>query len=73
MDANESFSKCIGTCEGSFEEMKRALEAGERQDLLSEYWFCHGVNFAKGELCEFIGAIQYYDFPTPGVQCFDID
>ncbi|CAN8097730.1 unnamed protein product [Discula destructiva] len=63
VDANESFSQCMNACDGSFEKAKRTTS--------DDYWFCHGVNFIQGELCEFIGQIAYYQWPTPGVQCFD--
>ncbi|KAI0160477.1 hypothetical protein GGR57DRAFT_384672 [Xylariaceae sp. FL1272] len=45
-DNTDSLSSCMGACTGSFEKAKR-------QD--DDYWFCHGVNFRQGELCEFIG------------------
>lgn len=64
-EASGSFQECIWACGGSFEKAKRQADG---------YWFCHGVNFKQGELCEFIGAIQYPDF-TGDVkstgQCWD--
>lgn len=68
-EASGSFSECIGACSGSFEKAKMR---NKRQ--ADGYWFCHGVNFKKGELCEFIGAIQYPDFTgnvTESGQCWD--
>lgn len=66
-EASGSFTECRLACGGSFEKT-RVKE--KRQD---DYWFCHGVNFKKGELCEFIGAIQYPSFTgeqSTG-QCWD--
>lgn len=66
-EANGSFSECMGACMGSFDKTKMK---NKRQD---DYWFCHGVNFKKGELCQFIGAIEYPDFTgekSKG-QCWD--
>lgn len=64
VDANESLSQCIGACDGSFEKKAKRITS-------DEYWFCHGVNFIQGELCQFIGAIAYSDWQTPGVECYD--
>lgn len=67
-EASGSFSQCMGACMGSFDKVKMR---NKRQ--ADGYWFCHGVNFKKGELCEFIGAIQYDHFtgnPSDG-QCWD--
>ncbi|KAI0410010.1 hypothetical protein F4802DRAFT_10491 [Xylaria palmicola] len=65
---NESvgaLSACMNACTGSFERAKR--EAGE-------YWFCHGVNFVEGELCEFFGSLGQKTFkPGSDSHCFYID
>ncbi|KAL1875792.1 hypothetical protein Daus18300_002983 [Diaporthe australafricana] len=63
-----SFSECMLACMGSFDKTR---VKNKRQS--EEYWFCHGVNFKKGELCQFIGAILYPAFtgdPSDG-QCWD--
>ncbi|KAH8770770.1 hypothetical protein F5883DRAFT_551130 [Diaporthe sp. PMI_573] len=68
-EANGSFSECMLACAGSFD---KARMRNKRQSD-ADYWFCHGVNFKKGELCQFIGAIRYYDFTgekSKG-QCWD--
>lgn len=37
-----------------------------------EYWFCHGVNFVEGELCEFIGEVAVRDWTASSpVDCYD--
>lgn len=69
---NNSFIACMTACVGSFDKKKRGLGG----DIIearqySPYWFCHGVNFIQDELCEFIGAVSHYDFPTPGVRSWD--
>lgn len=56
-DKSGSFSECVGACMGSFDKAK--LKNKRQAD---GYWFCHGVNFKLGELCEFVGAIQYPSF-----------
>lgn len=63
-----SFYECMMACAGSFEKTK--MKDRRQAD---GYWFCHGVNFKQGELCEFIGAIEYDSFtgdPSQG-QCWD--
>ncbi|CAN8096471.1 unnamed protein product [Discula destructiva] len=75
----ESFSLCMERCVGSFDKRKRDAAAGvagqegaaveARQ--YTPYWFCHGVNYIPGELCEFVGPVGSYEFPTPGVQSWD--
>lgn len=66
VDATESFSQCMNACDGSFEKRKNKRITSE------EYWFCHGVNFIKGELCQFIGEIAYPAYgSSPGVECYD--
>ncbi|KAI1825644.1 hypothetical protein F4861DRAFT_501089 [Xylaria intraflava] len=47
-DQAGSMTTCMNACSGSFEKSKRRGDG---------YWFCHGVNFVEGELCEFIGAL----------------
>ncbi|KAI1177337.1 hypothetical protein F4777DRAFT_213029 [Nemania sp. FL0916] len=47
-DKATSLSDCMKACTGSFEKVKR------RSD---DNWFCHGVNFIEGQLCEFIGSL----------------
>lgn len=67
-EASGSFSECIGACMGSFD--KSRMKNRRQSD---EYWFCHGVNFKQGELCQFIGAIEYPHFTgekSEG-QCWD--
>lgn len=65
--ASGSFSECILACSGSSDKAKAK---GKRQD---EWFLCYGVNFKKGELCQFIGAIEYPGFTgekSKG-QCWD--
>ncbi|KAI1798631.1 hypothetical protein F4811DRAFT_547767 [Daldinia bambusicola] len=59
---NDSLDSCMKACTGSFE--KRG-EVSERQD----YWFCHGVNFIQGELCEFLGEVATQEFVAGGPDC----
>ncbi|GAW25631.1 hypothetical protein SAMD00023353_1001000 [Rosellinia necatrix] len=64
-DKADSLDSCKNACTGSFEKAKR-------QD--GEYWFCHGVNFVKGELCEFIGQKGELTFESgSGSHCLYID
>ncbi|OTA99351.1 hypothetical protein M426DRAFT_325214 [Hypoxylon sp. CI-4A] len=67
---NESLDACMKACTGSFEKAKRG-EVDARQD--EDYWFCHGVNFIQGELCEFIGSIGSREFVEGGSDCLYID
>ncbi|KAI2612726.1 uncharacterized protein GGS25DRAFT_518411 [Hypoxylon fragiforme] len=60
-----SLDECMKACSGSFE--KRGLE--ERQ----QDWFCHGVNFMQGQLCEFIGSIGATEFVEGGSDCWYMD
>ncbi|KAJ4415708.1 hypothetical protein N0V82_007201 [Gnomoniopsis sp. IMI 355080] len=65
--ATESFSQCMFACDGSFDKKRKS-----KRITSDEYWFCHGVNFIKGELCQFIGEIAYPDYgSSPGVECYD--
>ncbi|KAI1362723.1 hypothetical protein F5Y08DRAFT_311265 [Xylaria arbuscula] len=64
-DKATSLSDCMNACTGSFEKKKR-------QD--DEYWFCHGVNYKEGELCEFFGSLGERTFTAgSGTDCFYID
>lgn len=66
VDATGSLSQCISACDGSFEKRK-----GKRISS-DEYWFCHGVNFIQGELCQFIGEVAYPAYgSSPGTECYD--
>ncbi|KAL7625928.1 hypothetical protein AAE478_002697 [Parahypoxylon ruwenzoriense] len=70
---NDSLASCMNACTGSFEKAKRGeLELGARQDD-DNYWFCHGVNFVQGELCEFIGSIGTREFVEGGSDCWYLD
>lgn len=67
-EASGSFSECMNACTGSFD--RRKIKYKRQSD---DFWFCHGVNFKKGELCQFLGAIQYTHFTgerSEG-QCWD--
>ncbi|KAI0538939.1 hypothetical protein GGR58DRAFT_500725 [Xylaria digitata] len=65
-DKAASLSDCMAACTGSFEKAKRASD--------DDYWFCHGVNFKEGELCEFIGSLGDRTFESgSGTDCFYID
>ncbi|KAI1396130.1 hypothetical protein F4819DRAFT_150925 [Hypoxylon fuscum] len=66
---NDSLASCMNACSGSFEKAKREL--GTRQD--DDYWFCHGVNFVQGELCEFIGSLGSREFIAGGSDCWYVD
>ncbi|XDG10637.1 hypothetical protein ABKA04_010252 [Annulohypoxylon sp. FPYF3050] len=69
---NDSLESCMNACTGSFEKAKRGEgDLEKRQD--PDYWFCHGVNFIKGELCEFIGSLGSKEFVEGGSDCFYID
>ncbi|KAI1451424.1 hypothetical protein F4805DRAFT_103309 [Annulohypoxylon moriforme] len=71
---NDSLEACMNACTGSFEKAKRAEREGgleTRQD--PDYWFCHGVNFVKGKLCEFIGSLGSREFIEGGSDCLYID
>ncbi|KAI1477259.1 hypothetical protein K445DRAFT_321557 [Daldinia sp. EC12] len=57
--ANDSLDSCMKACTGSFEKAKR--QEGD--------WFCHGVNFIQGELCEFIGQLGTTEFVEGGSDC----
>lgn len=72
VDSNEDFQSCMGACAGSFEKAKRAAAEGGIDARVSEdeYWFCHGVNFKQGELCEFVGQITRSKY-TPGTNYWD--
>ncbi|KAI1361892.1 hypothetical protein F5Y08DRAFT_355728 [Xylaria arbuscula] len=67
----DSLSACIIACQGSHDKAKRAAEAGidisKRQD---EYWFCHAVNFAEGQLCEHIGAVGGIEYTPWAASCW---
>lgn len=66
VDATGSLSACMNACDGSFEKRK------EKRITSDEYWFCHGVNFIEGELCQFIGEVAYPAYGnSPGVECYD--
>ncbi|KAI0390194.1 hypothetical protein F5Y17DRAFT_469105 [Xylariaceae sp. FL0594] len=67
-----SLSTCSNACTGSFEKAK-----AKRQSIVDddEYWFCHGVNFKQGELCEFFGSlgsktIEDQTFQVGGPDCW---
>lgn len=67
VDATGSLSACIGACDGSFEKRRK-----DKRISSDEYWFCHGVNFIEGELCQFIGEVAYPAYgSSPGVECYD--
>ncbi|XXH04323.1 hypothetical protein Hte_010737 [Hypoxylon texense] len=69
---NDSLDSCMKACTGSFEKAKRGeFELGARQD--GDYWFCHGVNFIQGELCEFIGSLGSREFIAGGSDCWYLD
>ncbi|KAI1206645.1 uncharacterized protein F4807DRAFT_438787 [Annulohypoxylon truncatum] len=68
---NDSLESCMNACTGSFEKAKR--EESELERRQSPDWFCHGVNFIKGELCEFIGSLGSREFVEGGPDCFYID
>ncbi|KAI0156740.1 hypothetical protein GGR52DRAFT_566178 [Hypoxylon sp. FL1284] len=69
---NDSLQSCMSACTGSFEKAKRGeFELGTRQD--EDYWFCHGVNFIEGELCEFIGQQGSREFIEGGADCWYLD
>ncbi|KAI5923629.1 hypothetical protein F4810DRAFT_710371 [Camillea tinctor] len=65
---NESLAACVNACTGSYER-----RADKRQEGGGEYWFCHGVNFVKGELCEFIGSRGGMEFREGGSDCWYLD
>lgn len=66
VDVTGSLSACMNACDGSFEKRK-----GKRISS-DEYWFCHGVNFIEGQLCQFIGEVAYPAYgSSPGVECYD--
>lgn len=56
-DKADSLATCMNACSGSFE--KKAKRQGN-----DDYWFCHGVNFVQGELCEFIGSLGEKTFAS---------
>ncbi|KAI0903710.1 hypothetical protein F4824DRAFT_453694 [Ustulina deusta] len=65
-DKADLLSTCMNACTGSFEKAKRQGN--------DDYWFCHGVNFRKGELCEFIGSLGEKTFQAgSGTDCYYID
>ncbi|KAI1393137.1 uncharacterized protein F4822DRAFT_1297 [Hypoxylon trugodes] len=65
-----SLSDCINACTGSYEKAKRdGLES--RQD--DGYWYCHGVNFIQGQLCQFIGELGTREFNEQGPDCWYLD
>ncbi|KAI0880734.1 uncharacterized protein GGS22DRAFT_174077 [Annulohypoxylon maeteangense] len=71
---NGSLQDCMNACTGSFEKAKRAEEGGlEARQGDPDYWFCHGVNFIQGELCEFIGQLGTREFVEGGSDCFYVD
>ncbi|KAI8629663.1 hypothetical protein F5Y19DRAFT_73182 [Xylariaceae sp. FL1651] len=59
---NDKLSSCMNACTGSFEKSKRQVDG--------DYWFCHGVNFIEGELCEFIGTLGETTFEAGGSDCW---
>ncbi|KAJ2995794.1 hypothetical protein NUW58_g1171 [Xylaria curta] len=64
-DKAESLSTCMNACTGSFEKTKRQND---------DYWFCHGVNFIQGELCEYIGSLGERTFEAgSGSHCYYLD
>ncbi|KAJ8121738.1 hypothetical protein ONZ43_g1887 [Nemania bipapillata] len=64
-DQAGSLSTCMKACSGSFEKSKR-------QD--DDYWFCHGVNFIEGKLCEFFGSLGEKTLePGSGSNCLYVD
>ncbi|KAI2602553.1 hypothetical protein GGR54DRAFT_495070 [Hypoxylon sp. NC1633] len=66
---NDSLKSCMGACTGSFEKAKRGeAELSAKRDNGS--WFCHGVNFIQGELCEFIGSVGTRNFVGGGSDCW---
>ncbi|KAI0099226.1 hypothetical protein GGR51DRAFT_398377 [Nemania sp. FL0031] len=65
-DKADSLSTCMNACTGSFEKAKRQSD--------DDYWFCHGVNFVEGQLCEFIGSLGEKTLASgSGNNCFYID
>ncbi|KAI0975362.1 hypothetical protein F4678DRAFT_324075 [Xylaria arbuscula] len=67
-DQADLLSTCMNACTGSFEKAKRQTPGDD------DYWFCHGVNFKKGELCEFIGSVGEMTFEAgSGTDCFYVD
>ncbi|KAI1773595.1 hypothetical protein F4818DRAFT_421067 [Hypoxylon cercidicola] len=69
---NDSLDSCMEACTGSFEKAKRGeFDLDTRRD--SDYWFCHGVNFIQGELCEFIGSLGTREFIAGGSDCWYLD
>jgi len=69
-----SLDACSKACTGSFEKAKAKAK---RQGPDDDYWFCHGVNFKEGELCEFFGSlgsksIEDQTFKAGGSDCFFI-
>lgn len=67
VDATGSLSACMNACDGSFDKRRK-----EKRISSDEYWFCHGVNFIEGELCQFIGEVAYPAYgSSPGVECYD--
>ncbi len=65
-DKADLLSTCMNACTGSFEKAKRQGN--------DDYWFCHGVNFRKGKLCEFIGSLGEKTFQAgSGTDCYYID
>ncbi|KAI6087283.1 hypothetical protein F4821DRAFT_236813 [Hypoxylon rubiginosum] len=69
---NDSLDACMKACTGSFEKAKRGeFDLDRRQN--GDYWFCHGVNFVQGELCEFIGSLGSREFIAGGSDCWYLD
>ncbi|KAI1105699.1 hypothetical protein F4804DRAFT_303729 [Jackrogersella minutella] len=63
----DSLESCMKACTGSYEKAKRGeLEKND------DYWYCHGVNFKKGQLCEFIGSMGSLQFEEGGSDCLYI-
>ncbi|KAI0186821.1 hypothetical protein F4808DRAFT_140506 [Astrocystis sublimbata] len=66
-DSASSLEDCMNACTGSFEKAKRQENIPGNDD----YWFCHGVNFIEGELCEFFGTVGEMKFEADsGSDCW---
>ncbi|KAI5860573.1 hypothetical protein GGS23DRAFT_229363 [Durotheca rogersii] len=70
---NDSLQACMGACTGSYEKARKRGELAARQND-DDYWYCHGVNFVQGQLCEFIGALGDREFVAgSGSDCWYLD
>lgn len=66
-----SFTWCIGACTATVgKDRREAAESSIDARQGEEYWFCHGVNWIEGDMCELVGTITASAY-SPGTNYWD--